>query len=143
MMLIPDSHRNLAAAPVVASLSTVGTDGTPQVTAVWFLSAGDTIKFSLTSERQKSKSMISRSHATLFIIDPSDPLRTLEIRGTVQSSPDADLGVFKAVFDTTARIRTAPACHSKGVSPLLCGRRPLAPTGDHRPRRTVEKRTVN
>ena len=98
MTLIPDSHRNLAAAPVVASLSTVGTDGTPQVTAVWFLTAGDTIKFSLTSDRQKYKNMISRPHATLFIIDPSNPLRTLEIRGTLQSSPDADLGVFKAVF---------------------------------------------
>jgi hypothetical protein len=41
MMLIPDSHRNLAEAPVVASLSTIGADGTPQVTAVWFLTVGD------------------------------------------------------------------------------------------------------
>ena len=30
MMLIPDSHRNLAEAPVLASLSTIGADGRPK-----------------------------------------------------------------------------------------------------------------
>ena len=85
------------------------------MSAVRFLTVGDTTKFSLTSDRHGYKNMISRPHATLFIIDPSNPLRTLEIRGTVQSSPDADLGPFKAA-NLRIRRRTSPQCRRKNSS---------------------------
>jgi hypothetical protein len=38
MPTIPESHRDL----LDASLSTVGDDGAPQVTAIWFVFEGDT-----------------------------------------------------------------------------------------------------
>jgi len=41
MPTIPQSHRDLVEAPVVASLCTVGGNGTPQVTAIWFVYGAD------------------------------------------------------------------------------------------------------
>jgi hypothetical protein len=142
MNLIPDSHRNLAEAPVVASLSTIGADGTPQLTAVWFLTVSDTTKFSLTSDRHSYKNMISRPHATLFIIDPSNPLRTLEIC-TVQSSPDADLGPFNAVFRHYGQDPHGSCVPLEGRVAITLRPTHIVAHGDHRQRRTFEKRTVN
>ncbi|MEZ0364838.1 PPOX class F420-dependent oxidoreductase [Mycobacterium sp. pUA109] len=98
MPTVPDSHRDLVAAPLVASLATLGGDRTPQVTAVWFVADGDTVKFSLVTARQKYKNIVARPRATLFIIDPKNPFRTLEIRGTVEVSEDSDLELFAQVF---------------------------------------------
>src|SRR5262245_17887085 len=80
MATIPESRRDLVEAPLVASLSTVGSDGTPQVTAIWFVADGDTVKASLATARQKYRNVVARPRATLFIIDPNNPFRTLEIR---------------------------------------------------------------
>lgn len=98
MPLIPDSHRDLAQAPVVASLATVGADGTPQVTAIWFVTESDTVRISLATARQKYKNIVARPLATLFIIDPNNPFRTLEIRGSVSVGEDPDRALFAKVF---------------------------------------------
>ena len=98
MPTIPESHRDLVEAPVVASLSTVGADGTPQVTAIWFVVEGDTVQFSLVSARQKYANMIAHPRATLFIIDPKSPFRTLEIRATVDVGEDPNLELFERVL---------------------------------------------
>jgi len=37
MTTLPDSHADLLANPGVTALSTIGPDGYPQVTAIWFL----------------------------------------------------------------------------------------------------------
>lgn len=98
MTTIPESHRDLAAAPVVASLATLGSGGTPQVTAVWFVTEGNTVKLSLVTARQKYKNMVTWPQATLFLIDPANPYRTLEIRGTVEVGEDQDLALFEKIF---------------------------------------------
>ncbi|TGD87885.1 PPOX class F420-dependent oxidoreductase [Mycolicibacterium sp. CH28] len=97
MTSIPESHQDLAQAPLVASLSTVGADGTPQVTAIWFVVDGDTVKTSFVTARQKYKNVVARPQATLFIIDPQNPFRTLEIRGTVEVGEDPGLELFEKV----------------------------------------------
>lgn len=40
---VRDAYRDLLEQPAGASLSTIGPDGTPQVTALWYLAEGDTI----------------------------------------------------------------------------------------------------
>jgi PPOX class probable F420-dependent enzyme len=95
---IPESHRDLLEAPLVASLSTVGPDGTPQVTAIWFVAEGETVKASLVTARQKYKNMVAHPQATLFIIDPKNPFRTLEIRGAVEVGEDPNLELFENIF---------------------------------------------
>ncbi len=89
MATIPDSHRDLLGAPV-ASLSTIGPDGRPQVSALWFLAEGDTIRLSLNETRQKTKNLIDRPGVTLFILDVTNPARYLEIRGDATVAPDDD-----------------------------------------------------
>jgi PPOX class probable F420-dependent enzyme len=89
MPTIPDSHRDLLDAPV-ASLSTIGPDGLPQVSALWFFAEDDTITMSLNTARQKTKNMMARPVATFFVLDVANPARYLEVRGEVRIDPDDD-----------------------------------------------------
>ncbi len=86
---VPDSHRDLLDAPV-ATLATLGADGRPQLSAVWFLADGDSVRVSLNTSRQKTKNLSARSAATLFILDTSNPARYLELRGDAKVAPDPD-----------------------------------------------------
>jgi PPOX class probable F420-dependent enzyme len=86
---VPDSHRDLLDAPV-AALATIGSDGRPQVSAVWFLAEGDTVRISLTTGRQKTKNLVANPAVNLFILDTSAVTRYLEIRGDAELTPDDD-----------------------------------------------------
>jgi PPOX class probable F420-dependent enzyme len=89
MPTIPDSHLDLLDTQV-ASLATIGPDGRPQVSAVWFLSDGGTLRLSLNTARQKTKNMMARPQATLFLLDLGNPARYLEVRGDVTIDDDDD-----------------------------------------------------
>lgn len=91
MVTLPESHRDLIARNQTVILATHGADGFPQVTATWFLADDDgTIRISLNGARQKVKNMQRDPRATLFLADPENPYRTLEIRATVTLNPDPD-----------------------------------------------------
>jgi len=88
---VPDSHADLLANPGVAVLTTIGTDGLPQSTAVWYLVDDDgVLKTSVDASRQKYKNLVRTPKATLFLFDPANPFRTLEIRATVELVPDPE-----------------------------------------------------
>jgi PPOX class probable F420-dependent enzyme len=89
MATIPDSHRDLLDAPV-ATLATVGADGRPQLSAVWFLADDDGVRLSLNNSRQKTKNLNNNSAATLFILDTANPARYLELRGNATLTSDDD-----------------------------------------------------
>jgi PPOX class probable F420-dependent enzyme len=89
MVEIPSSHRDLLDSNV-ATLATIGPDGRPQVSAVWFLAEGDDVGVSLNTTRQKVRNLRRNPAATLFILDLANPLRYLEIRGDVELVPDDD-----------------------------------------------------
>jgi PPOX class probable F420-dependent enzyme len=86
MNTIPDSHRDLADQRV-ATLATIGPDGRPQLSAVWFLIEDQTIRISLNTDRQKTRNLQSDMSVALFILDASG-LRYLEIRGDASLEPD-------------------------------------------------------
>ncbi len=86
---IPDSHRDLLEAKV-ATLATVGPDGRPQQSVVWFVADGDTIKLSLNSARQKSKNLRANPVADVLILDVNNTQRYLEVRGDATVESDAD-----------------------------------------------------
>jgi PPOX class probable F420-dependent enzyme len=89
--VIPESHRDLLAARPAVTLATIGPDGFPQVTAVWFLVEDDgTVRMSLNTARQKVKNLRRHPEASLFFTDPDNPYRTLEIRARVALEPDPD-----------------------------------------------------
>src|SRR5687768_5653092 len=89
MATFPESHRDLLSTDV-ALLATIGSDGFPQVTALWFLYDEGTIRISLNTARQKTKNLQQRPECTLFILDRADPRRYLEVRARAELGPDAD-----------------------------------------------------
>jgi PPOX class probable F420-dependent enzyme len=98
MVIIPASHRDLIDQPGIGTLSTVGADGTPQVTALWYLADGDVIRTSLQTSRQKYRNVAAHPKATLFIFDPANPFRTLEIRADATFEEDPDLILFERIL---------------------------------------------
>lgn len=86
---VPSSHLDLLDA-ATGVLATIGPDGRPQLSAVWFLRDGDLPKFSLHTSRQKVKNLRANRAITLFIHDPAAPTRYLEIRGDAVIEEDPD-----------------------------------------------------
>ncbi len=90
MPTVPESHQDLLHVPV-ATLATIGPDGYPQVTALWFVFDDDaTLKLSLNTARQKVKNLHRHPACTLFLLDPATPYRTLEVRARATITPDPD-----------------------------------------------------
>lgn len=86
---IPDDARDLLDS-ATAVLATVGPDGRPQLSAVWFLGQDGTIKVSLNSSRQKVKNLRANPAVTFFVFDPDRPSRYLEVRGDAEIAEDPD-----------------------------------------------------
>jgi PPOX class probable F420-dependent enzyme len=89
MPVIPASHRDLLDGQV-ATLATIGPDGRPQLSEVWFLAEDNTIVLSLNTSRQKTKNLMANHAANLFLLDLANPYRYLEIRGDAEITPDDD-----------------------------------------------------
>jgi PPOX class probable F420-dependent enzyme len=85
---IPDSHKDLLSGQV-AVLGTIGASGRPQLTAVWFLAEGDTVKISLNTARQKVKNLQANPKVSVIILG-TPPSRYVELRGEAEITPDDD-----------------------------------------------------
>ena len=111
MIRIPESHRDLLNADV-GVLATVGSDGRPQLSAVWFLTEGDAIAVSLNTARQKIKNLKANAAATLFILDRQNPYRYLELRGDASIEPDDNFAFADRVgakYQTNLREHDGPS----------------------------------
>jgi PPOX class probable F420-dependent enzyme len=86
---VPESHRDLLDGPF-ATLATVGPDGRPQVSEVWFLADDDAVRVSLNVTRQKTRNLVANPVISLFLLDLAKPLRYLELRGDAEVTPDDD-----------------------------------------------------
>ncbi|HEY6472629.1 MAG TPA: PPOX class F420-dependent oxidoreductase [Acidimicrobiales bacterium] len=93
---IPESHRDLLDGEF-ATLATVGDDGYPQLSEVWFVTEGDQVAFSLNTSRQKVKNLETKPNCTVLILDLANPYRYVEIRGTADVEPDPDLAFARKV----------------------------------------------
>lgn len=80
---IPPDFLDLADCPPIAALTTVMPDGQPQTTAVWCDFDGDCVRVNTMRGFRKEKNMRLNPRVTLLCYDPREPLRYLEIRGTV------------------------------------------------------------
>jgi PPOX class probable F420-dependent enzyme len=88
MTSIPESHRDLLNEQVL-TLGTISPSGGPQLSVVWFLAEGDTIKISLNTRRQKVKNLRANPAASV-IITGNPPYKYVEIRGEAEITPDPD-----------------------------------------------------
>lgn len=107
---IPQSHRDLLDGDF-ATLATVGDDGFPQLSEVWFVTEGDQIAMSLNTARQKVINLETEPACTLLLLDLANPYRYLEIRGTAAVEPDPDLEFARTVgakYNADLREHDAP-----------------------------------
>jgi len=81
---IPASHLDLLQQPIVVVLATVMPGGQPQVNCVWCLYDGTHLRLFTWRGTQKERNLRQRPQATILVIDPQNPYRYLEIRGTVE-----------------------------------------------------------
>jgi PPOX class probable F420-dependent enzyme len=86
---VPESHRDLLDSRF-ATLATVGSDGRPQVSEVWFLAEDDAVRVSLNVTRQKTKNLVANPVISVLLLDLANPLRYLELRGDAEVTPDDD-----------------------------------------------------
>lgn len=97
-MIIPDTHLGILDKQAFASIATIGPNGEPQNNPIWFGWDGSNIRFSQTTTRQKYRNMRSDPRVSLSILDPDDPYRYVEIRGTVvEVEDDPDLAFINSM----------------------------------------------
>lgn len=124
---IPASHRDLVECPPVAALSTVMPDGTPQTSVVWCDFDGTHVRVNTMRGFLKERNMRRDPKVTLLCYDPRQPLRFLEVRGTVVEM--TEVGGVEHLDDLASkylgrRIRyfgeCIPAEFAASETPVLC-----------------------
>lgn len=110
MTSFPDSHRDLLDAQV-ATLATVGGDGFPQQTEIWFLHEDGELKLSLNTSRLKTRNLIKRPKCSVMVLDVQNPYRYLVVRGTAKIEPDDDYAFASrlgAKYSADLRVHDGP-----------------------------------
>jgi len=82
---IPESYQDLLAdqTKAIAFLATTMSDGSPQVTPVWFNTDGEYILINTVKGRIKDRNMRARPKIALAIMDTNSVYRYMQIRGHV------------------------------------------------------------
>lgn len=80
---IPSALREFLEEPNLATVATLGADGAPQATVVWFLLEGDQILINTKAGRVKALNLDRDPRVALTIFDSSAPYRSLQLQGVV------------------------------------------------------------
>ena len=97
--MIPPEYFELLAGAHTAVLVTLGPDGAPHTSPVWFLfdeNAG-VVRVSNVAGRQKQRIIERDPRVSFTVIDPLDTYRYLELRGTATVVDDPECAVRDAV----------------------------------------------
>ncbi|MGD9711781.1 MAG: PPOX class F420-dependent oxidoreductase [Thermomicrobiales bacterium] len=94
MSTISEQYLELLNSTALAHVATKGPQGEPQVNPVWFGWDGKQLRFSQTTTRQKAKNLAQDPRIAVSIVDPENPFRYLEIRGTVVKVEDDPENAF-------------------------------------------------
>jgi PPOX class probable F420-dependent enzyme len=128
---IPVSHRDLAECPPVAALSTVTPDGYPQTSVVWCDFDDQCLRVNTMRGFAKERNMRRNPRVTLLCYDPRQPLRYLEVRGTVTEMTETgaaghlDCLASKYAGQPVRFFGDAiPASFAQTETPVLCRIRP-------------------
>lgn len=90
MASIPVGHTDILEKKALAVVATVGPKDAPQTSVVWFDWDGSALRFSTTKQRAKFKHLQKNTSVSVFILDPDDDHRYLELRGEARVSDDPD-----------------------------------------------------
>lgn len=87
---IPESYGDILDKKGFAHIATIGPNGDPQSTPVWYGWDGTHLRFSTTKARQKYRNLVRNSKVSASITDPDSPYRYLEIRGVAEIEDDPE-----------------------------------------------------
>ena len=97
-IVIPESHLDLLTQPIHVSVVTLMPDGTPQASVVWRLWEDPYILVSSPKLTQKTRNVTRDPRITFLMVDPQNPFRFLEIRGSVtEVRPDPDYAFLERI----------------------------------------------
>ena len=84
---VPDSLADILAweSKALAHIATIGPDGGPHSSPVWFDWENNELKVSLYDSSQKMRNVKRDPRVSVSIVDPADAYRYVEIRGVVMS----------------------------------------------------------
>ena len=80
---IPEKYRDLMSKKAFANVATVMADGSPQVTPVWFDYTDGKVRVNTARGRVKAHTMKQGAKVAVSIMDPDNPYRYIQVRGTV------------------------------------------------------------
>jgi PPOX class probable F420-dependent enzyme len=105
MALIPEAYMDLLSREkkVFATVALTLSDGTPQVTPIWFDWDGTHFILNTARGRVKDKVMHRSGKVALLIVDPSNPYRYLQIRGSVVA--EAEEGAYDTICNLRMKYR--------------------------------------
>ena len=86
--MLPDSHRDLMDAPLTAILTTIGADGLPQSSAIWYWWEDDRLLVSTKRWAAKFRNVQERPPVGFIVVDPANEFRYVEIRGRAATAED-------------------------------------------------------
>jgi PPOX class probable F420-dependent enzyme len=114
--VIPASHRDLLAAPLIAHLATTRPQGGPQSVPVWFDWTGTHLLIAVGPGSQKYRNTQRDPRLALSIVDPANPARYLEVRGRVVAiDPDPDGARLRAIVRTRVLADELPGLEEERV----------------------------
>jgi PPOX class probable F420-dependent enzyme len=126
MSLIPEAYLDLVNGPPVAALATVMPDGQPQTTAVWCNFDGTYVLVNTMRGFRKERNMRANPRVTLLCYDPAEPLRSIEVRGTVvEMTEEGALEHLDGLSERYTGVspyfgKCVPAELKETESPVLC-----------------------
>lgn len=105
MSLIPEAYLDLLSRDnkIFAAVALALADGTPQVTPIWFDWDGSHIILNTARGRVKDKVMHRGGKVALLIVDPHNPYRYLQIRGSV--ADETEEGAYEVICDLRLKYR--------------------------------------
>ena len=84
-------YQDLLTRPLLAVLSTIMPDGSPQASPLWFDFNGTFIRINSARGRTKDRNMRRDPRVALVIIDDANPYRYVQIRGKVVKIIEGDV----------------------------------------------------
>lgn len=81
---LPFAVREFLGQPHPAALATLGRDGAPQATAVWFLLEAEVLLVNTARGRSKARNLDRDPRVALAVFDAQEPSRSVQVRGRVQ-----------------------------------------------------------
>jgi PPOX class probable F420-dependent enzyme len=97
LSLIPDSYKDLLEGAYIGVLSTVSPSNKPENTPIWYSWDGEYLLVNTAEGRRKPDNIRKNPHVALFILDPKNVYRWIDIRGIVEAIiPDSDYANINA-----------------------------------------------